>query len=777
MMHILKHLYTKIDFKRSSLHRSAQYPSASTTIQKTTMTTRICLSFILLFTIFSLTSCADNDLLFVASDTDAITFGTGRATTSRAADEVVNVTVTDIASLKENGFGVCAYYTGSTDWNDRTEKTKPNFMDKVKVSYDNDSWIYSPIKFWPRNSQEKISYFAYAPYTASDYLYTTNGDLLIDYDIVDDEKDIKTMRMWDLVVAKNIDVTGKSISDNDKTIKFAFKHVTSKVFLNAKLGDALLAEGAQIYVTGLYVFGLYATAKYNLTEGEWQQIEVADSIDFTKRTNLVSPGYKANSQTQIKGFPVIDGNLTNIFMSGMPNMYVIPQLSDVHLKFEYYIISDNDKDENGYYKQKTAMLNLIRDFKAGNIYKLNFSFDTGGITLLPDDNETDEGGNTVVDPYAPGGEKRPYYLHVTNSTDNVEGDIWNGLKDKYIFKAVGDGTYKLSLDALPYQFQITVADTDSPSFSHCTYGTTYTTGIEYNFSKGNILLEEPYYLDNDGTGRGVGTLYIEDADKISNLELIFDPEAGTLTVTGTPTSTLSYDNYYIYGGSYPSEFNNAYRLSRDTENTNLYTGTFDTLNSGFYIRSRYIGYYYGSDPSTNTPVSIGKKYTVSRNRASSKVGTLQLDGTSKVNSVKVYFNPSTYELKIVSEDQWGDKFLYIFPKDSNSVDEAYQLTYQGNGVYTGTFDVSALNATGFYIRTKTSNWSYLNFGAGYSDNDQKLQTGYTSTLYRYSDNVFTINTNSIQSSKVKITVRYKDSNKSDYSNPTINEATITAEAL
>ena len=44
---------------------------------------------------------------------------------------------------------------------------------------DNNEWAYSPLKYWPNNEGDKVSFFAYAPYTAQ----PTSGDGDTDYNI------------------------------------------------------------------------------------------------------------------------------------------------------------------------------------------------------------------------------------------------------------------------------------------------------------------------------------------------------------------------------------------------------------------------------------------------------------------------------------------------------------------------------------------------------------------------------------------------------------------
>ncbi len=78
--------------------------------------------------------------------------------------------IPDNAALQSKGFGVFAYYTNNEAYD---QIFTPNFMYNQSVTFSSE-WTYTPAKYWPNeysdaNSDEndKISFFAYAPYAAS----------------------------------------------------------------------------------------------------------------------------------------------------------------------------------------------------------------------------------------------------------------------------------------------------------------------------------------------------------------------------------------------------------------------------------------------------------------------------------------------------------------------------------------------------------------------------------------------------------------------------------
>ena len=79
---------------------------------------------------------------------------------TRAMNEVVSD-----AALRNKSIGVFASYTGKLTYENTT--VSPDFMYNQEVKYTtNNVWEYSPVKYWPNDPVEYVSFFAYAPYEA-----------------------------------------------------------------------------------------------------------------------------------------------------------------------------------------------------------------------------------------------------------------------------------------------------------------------------------------------------------------------------------------------------------------------------------------------------------------------------------------------------------------------------------------------------------------------------------------------------------------------------------
>ena len=128
--------------------------------------------FLVLLTALIVMSCSkDETTMSIPQESNAIEFGTyvGRDAKTRAS-------VQDISTVATKGFGVFAYYTGKSDFSDwagvgEPTSKAPNFMNNQKVTGTGDSstpavytWTYAPIKYWPNEANDKLTFFAYAPY-------------------------------------------------------------------------------------------------------------------------------------------------------------------------------------------------------------------------------------------------------------------------------------------------------------------------------------------------------------------------------------------------------------------------------------------------------------------------------------------------------------------------------------------------------------------------------------------------------------------------------------
>lgn len=163
-------------------------------------------------------------------DGDTVTFGTylSGAPESRAS-------VMDLPALKEKGFGVFGYYTETEDYNTTSPNHLPNFMYNQEVTWNaaeenGGMWQYSPVKYWPNNPTEKVSFFAYAPYTN-----TFGATGITGFTSNTTASDPKLSFKMDENVDKQIDLLYSNGAMNlskqtiEEKVNFRFKHALSRI--------------------------------------------------------------------------------------------------------------------------------------------------------------------------------------------------------------------------------------------------------------------------------------------------------------------------------------------------------------------------------------------------------------------------------------------------------------------------------------------------------------------------------------------------------------------
>ncbi len=146
----------------------------------------------------------------------------------------------DNTTLATEGFGVYAFYTEKSSWT-ANNTFAPNFMNNTKVTSSNNgtSWQYSPIKYWPHNQSDKVSFLAYAPHIDGK---TINGTK-IEYEVVSDVIDHKDL-LWSNSKTENF-------NNQTQAVNFTFRHALARIgfTVTAKSdGVAPLRDGVKIII-------------------------------------------------------------------------------------------------------------------------------------------------------------------------------------------------------------------------------------------------------------------------------------------------------------------------------------------------------------------------------------------------------------------------------------------------------------------------------------------------------------------------------------------------
>ncbi len=191
----------------------------------------------------TVSSCSNDADLTLKTPDNAIEFGTYVGRDAQTKGSVLDNTVE--TGLPKQGFGVFAYYTDDVHYNGTAGTgSKLNFMNNTHVtSNDGTTWTYSPLKYWPNETNDRLTFFAYAPYddaddeanTSSGYdnikFEVNNGDPIVEFTVngtVKNQQDLVWSRTnnKDIIKNPNVDVTEK--------VKFNFAHALARIGFTVK---------------------------------------------------------------------------------------------------------------------------------------------------------------------------------------------------------------------------------------------------------------------------------------------------------------------------------------------------------------------------------------------------------------------------------------------------------------------------------------------------------------------------------------------------------------
>jgi len=215
-------------------------------------------------------SCAKLERQDAFSDVP-MEFGTYTPTSSTKAHAGTYVSGTTLPA--GTSFGVFAFYqpgvigSSTGTWNN---SRKPDFMFNCEVS--SDDYSYSPLKYWPSNEENTISFWAYYPYsiysannTGALKLYESDGSTaytnnstglpVVKYTVPNDPD-----QQYDLLFDSfaSTDKTLENCSPTPGTVPLTFRHALSLVELHISADNGSLPENASITITEFQFSNVYS---------------------------------------------------------------------------------------------------------------------------------------------------------------------------------------------------------------------------------------------------------------------------------------------------------------------------------------------------------------------------------------------------------------------------------------------------------------------------------------------------------------------------------------
>ncbi len=249
-----------------------------------------------------------------------------------------------------------AYKTTQKDWSKVTSSDDiEQFMFSQMVEKKNGSWVYSPVKYWPLNTDEYISFFAFAPYGEINYSSDPTTNLPVyDYTMSQNASENDDL----LVASPHYDCTSENSSSG---IELEFDHALTRLSLLAAVSNdssTNLAAGEvniRYNINGITFFGLYSTAEMTFDDNEQWAWDLNDAegdptIDYTATQGKTLYAYdddKAYLTQTAKS--IMASDYTAIF--ALPQ-YVSRATLQVRIRKEYDSVEILDAvPESGYYEK------------------------------------------------------------------------------------------------------------------------------------------------------------------------------------------------------------------------------------------------------------------------------------------------------------------------------------------------------------------------------------------------------------------------------------------
>lgn len=366
-------------------------------------------TFLTMAAAIAMVSCSQDDLLENESyeDNQAIAFESylGKSVQSRAA-------VVTTETLKVDGFAVNAYYTKEATFNADNASSYEKFMNNTKVTFNKEKgeWTYSPVKYWPNNASDKISFFAYAPYgddnitvKADDFSkidFTVNDDVLEQVDFIYNDQKTDTNKTIDLIKP-----------DVKNRVQFLFKHALARIGFSVQVVVDETDENSSLKLDGNTHINVkkvelldkdgnetapfYTTGTFDLAEGDW-------GTTPTGSQGFTFEGANFDRTITVDGKEVVQlhkFNQKQTLLNEKSYLMIIPQnlsTDGFNIRITYDVITEGEdgKDNSIVNNVITSKDALQVDFKDGKAYNFNLIL---GMTSVKFDAEVADWGNGTAD--------------------------------------------------------------------------------------------------------------------------------------------------------------------------------------------------------------------------------------------------------------------------------------------------------------------------------------------------------------------------------------------
>lgn len=303
--------------------------------------------------------------------------------------------------------GVIAYYL--QDGSD-IASTIPNFMYNQEVKFDGANWSYSPIKYWPNNSDDQLAFFAYVPYSTPDNPLTNcvsisssskKGDPILTY-----TPNMVGELNTDLCCADPVFKRRDYTDADNNLVDLTFRHKLAKItFAVSHNGvgykDDGNARGDKVRINYISIRDIKG-GEYNMHDETWKETTPIESMRISAEAgginNNVIIKYPEAAAGTVREFFDVSTEDTAYFIppqtiaSDGGNMIISVNLELTKSYAGYTDAADDPNSED--LIQITATVELEADdevkVEAGKAYKFNIELDVKNFVSIKIVNVTEE---------------------------------------------------------------------------------------------------------------------------------------------------------------------------------------------------------------------------------------------------------------------------------------------------------------------------------------------------------------------------------------------------
>lgn len=274
-------------------------------------------------------------------------------------------------------------------------------------------WSYSPVKYWPNNEDDQISFFAYAPYS-SDKTWEEMGvktdvngkKMVLDFPIYSEVTAQEDYLFASPVLnqKKQATVPSTGATAGTHTVNFDFKHITSQVnlFVGVEQDKANQTPTAwtdantDIVVKSIVFKNLSTGISYSYDLTTSPATESSDISDTNQDIELTSDNFVAEA---------CNINTTNYAVAGFKQlnkttdvMFLAPQALTEALVTYTVTTTDISSSQNCHEETYTRKADLSGvTLVAGSSYKFNFLIGMNSVKVSATITDWIDGGTTQYD--------------------------------------------------------------------------------------------------------------------------------------------------------------------------------------------------------------------------------------------------------------------------------------------------------------------------------------------------------------------------------------------